>query len=94
MERITECEYFTMPMHNLFKNITVFNNRLYTILNTGLFEIVNTNGLSLARDFFQTVNGLKTSTLLLPHEASVARCLDFNCVPFDIANSPSLISEL
>ncbi|MEQ6125060.1 two-component regulator propeller domain-containing protein [Pseudotenacibaculum sp. MALMAid0570] len=48
--------------NNLFKNITVFNNRLFTILNTGLFEIVNTNGLSFVRDFFETVNGLKESS--------------------------------
>lgn len=47
--------------NNLFKEIAVFNDRLFTILNTGLIEIVNTNGLALRRDFFQTVNGLKVS---------------------------------
>lgn len=51
--------------NNLFKNVTVFNNRLYTILNTGLFEIINTNGLSFVRDFFETVNGVKESATRL-----------------------------
>lgn len=47
--------------NNLFKNISIFDGRLFTILNTGLFEIVNTNGLSFVRDFFGTVNGMKES---------------------------------
>ncbi|MFD2566677.1 type IX secretion system anionic LPS delivery protein PorZ [Pseudotenacibaculum haliotis] len=48
--------------NNLFKNVAIFDGRLFTILNTGLFEIVNTNGLSFIRDFFGTVNGMKEST--------------------------------
>ncbi|MBL4605194.1 MAG: hypothetical protein JKY02_05915, partial [Flavobacteriaceae bacterium] len=47
--------------NNLFKNITVFEDRLFTILNTGLFEIVG-NGLALVRDFFTTVEGMKESS--------------------------------
>ena len=46
--------------NNLFKNIAVFDNRLFTILNTGLFEI--DNGLVFLRDFFSTVEGMKEST--------------------------------
>ena len=51
--------------NNLFKEMDVFNDRLYTVLNTGIFEIVNTNGLSFQRDFFATVNGMKASDLYL-----------------------------
>ncbi|MFY0631980.1 MAG: hypothetical protein JXR05_16585 [Flavobacteriaceae bacterium] len=47
--------------NNLYKNIAVFDNRLFTILNTGLFEVVN-NGLALIRDFFGTVEGMKESS--------------------------------
>tara|TARA_R110000787_G_scaffold6697_10_gene23311 strand:- start:14133 stop:16463 length:2331 start_codon:yes stop_codon:yes gene_type:complete len=47
---------------NLFKNIVVFDNKLYTVLNTQLFEIVNTNGLSFVRNFFTIINGLKASS--------------------------------
>ena len=47
--------------NNLFKEIDVFNDRLYTVLNTAVYEIINTNGLSIRRDFFTTVNGMEVS---------------------------------
>ncbi len=47
---------------NLFKNMTVFNNRLFTILNTALYEIINTDELVFIRDFISTVVGVKESS--------------------------------
>lgn len=47
--------------NNLFKNIAVFDNRLFTILNTGLFEIVD-NSFVFFRDFSVGVNGMKESS--------------------------------
>ncbi len=47
-------------MASTFKNITVFNNELYTTLNTGLFKLDGTS-LTLVRDFFVPIVGLKSS---------------------------------
>ncbi len=48
--------------NNRFKNITVFNNKLFTILNTQLYEVKETNELVFIKDFFSTVKGLKGSS--------------------------------
>ncbi len=43
-----------------FTHITTFNNRLFTILNTGLFEI-STAGLRLQRDYLQNITDVKSA---------------------------------
>jgi hypothetical protein len=43
-----------------FTHVTVFNNKLYTILNAGLFEIRNVSQLSFIQDFF-SVKSLEAS---------------------------------
>jgi len=48
--------------NNLFKNITVFNNQLFTIFNFVLYQVTDTNQLLQIRNFSQTVNGLKASS--------------------------------
>lgn len=45
-----------------FKHVVVFNDQLYTVINTQLFEIRSDGELILIRDFFSTIRGLKSSS--------------------------------
>ena len=60
--------------NNNFKNITVFNDKLYTILNTQLYEVNEINELELITSFSANVNGLKSSSthLSVAFNSSVA----------------------
>ena len=60
--------------NNNFKNITVFNDKLYTILNTQLYEVNEINELELITSFSTNVNGLKSSSthLSVAFNSSVA----------------------
>ncbi len=51
-----------LSANNNFKNITVFNNKLYTILNSQLHEVNEMNELEFITDFSSTVTGLKESS--------------------------------
>ncbi len=48
--------------NGIFKNITVFNTKIYTILDTQLFELKENGDLQFIIDYFEPVKGMKASS--------------------------------